>query len=299
MMVKDVVMSSNNSEVFTTGSKRSRGPAAAREWREYVAGWGSGIINIAVTFPVNKTMFRQQLHGISAWESASQLRAEGLLSLYRGILPPLLQKSVSTALMFGTFEQYRRLLGERQVPVTSSMVVAAFLAGCTEAILTPFERIQTLMLDHKWSGQFKNTPHAFVSLSQYGVKEYYRGLTAILMRNGPSNIIFFGFRDPLRNMLPESFERFGFLADFLSGACLGAFISTIMYPLNTTKTHMQKSLGGEFRSFSTVFSSLLRNRGIKGMFRGVHVNYTRSFMSWGIINMSYGYLLSVLRDSNL
>lgn len=124
-------------------------------------------------------------------------------------------------------------------------------------------------------------------------------LTAILLRNGPSNIIFFGFRDPLRNMLPQSFEQFGLLADFLSGACLGAFISTIFYPLNTTKTHMQKSLGGEFRSFGTVFSSLLRNRGVKGMFRGVHVNYTRSFMSWGIINMSYGYLLGVLRDSNL
>ena len=51
----------------------------AREWREYVAGWGSGIVNITLTFPVNKMMFRQQLHGISAWDSAGQLRAEGLV----------------------------------------------------------------------------------------------------------------------------------------------------------------------------------------------------------------------------
>ena len=29
----------------------------------------------------------------------------------------------------------------------TSLVTAAFLAGCTEAFLTPFERIQTLMLD--------------------------------------------------------------------------------------------------------------------------------------------------------
>ena len=29
----------------------------------------------------------------------------------------------------------------------TSLVTAAFLAGCTEALLTPFERIQTLMLD--------------------------------------------------------------------------------------------------------------------------------------------------------
>ena len=69
--------------------------------------------------------------------------------MYRGILPPLLQKSVSTARMFGTFEQYKRMLRERQMNMTQSVVMAAFLAGCTEAILTPFERIQTLMLDHK------------------------------------------------------------------------------------------------------------------------------------------------------
>ena len=115
------------------------------------------------------------------------------VSLYRGILPPLLQKSVTTALMFGTYEQYRRVLmeaGHVSVTQTQSLVIAAFGAGCTEALLTPFERVQTLMLDHRWargwdihkytfdlrwSQQFRNTPHAFVSLYKYGVKEYYRG----------------------------------------------------------------------------------------------------------------------------
>lgn len=274
-------------------------PAAAApaqaEWREYFAGWGSGIVNICVTFPVNKTMFRQQLHGISALSAFKQLRSEGLLNLYRGILPPLLQKSASTALMFGSYEQYRRLLLEQGINSNTSLVAAAFLAGCTEALLTPFERIQTLMLDQKYSGQFRNTPHAFHSVySSLGFREYYRGLTAILMRNGPSNIIFFSFRDNLRDSLPESMDRLGLLADFISGACLGAFISTVFYPVNTTKTHMQKTLGGEFQNFRSVFRLLLKERGAWGMFRGVHVNYTRSFMSWGIINMSYSWLLGLL-----
>ena len=78
-MVKDMVVSSNDSQYFTSKKKNP----GTREWREYAAGWGSGIINITVTFPINKTMFRQQLHGISAWDAASQLRREGLLSLYR------------------------------------------------------------------------------------------------------------------------------------------------------------------------------------------------------------------------
>lgn len=297
MMVKDNLVSTNSRKCFSSDKKYPKGKAL--EWREYAAGWGSGIINISLTFPVNKTMFRQQLHGISAWDAASQLRAEGILSLYRGILPPLMQKSATTALMFGSFEQYKRALIEKEMSVSSSVVLAAFCAGCTEAVLTPFERIQTLMLDHSWEGKFRNTPHAFVSLSQYGLREYYRGISAILLRNGPSNIIFFGCRDKLRSLLPSSIEKFSLVADFLSGACLGAFISTIFYPLNTTKTHMQKSVGGEFKSLLSVFSQLLRERGPWGMFRGVHVNYTRSFMSWGIINMTYGYLLQLLRDKTV
>jgi len=240
-------------------------------------------------------MFRQQLHGISALSAFKQLRSEGSLNLYRGILPPLLQKSASTALMFGSYEQYRRLLLEQGINSNTSLVAAAFLAGCTEALLTPFERIQTLMLDQTYSGRFRNTPHAFYSVySSLGFREYYRGLTAILMRNGPSNIIFFSFRDHLRDSLPDSMDRLGLLADFVSGACLGAFISTVFYPVNTTKTHMQKTLGGDFQSFRRVFRHLLKERGAWGMFRGVHVNYTRSFMSWGIINMSYSWLLDLL-----
>lgn len=302
MMTKGIGVSSNHNSVHCTecyGSpmgQRAFASSPTREWREYVAGWGSGIINISVTFPINKTMFRQQLHGISAWEAFSQLKAEGFFHLYRGILPPLLQKSANTALMFGSYQQYKRLLTENNVTNVNSTAIAAFCAGCTEAVLTPFERVQTLMLDQKYAGKFRNTPHAFTSLRIYGIKEYYRGLTAILMRNGPSNIIFFGCRDKLRTSLPEAFlTQFGLLADFVCGACLGAFISTIFYPLNTTKTHMQKTLGGEFQSFRSVFLQLINERGIGGMFRGVHVNYTRSFMSWGIINMSYGFLLEVLR----
>jgi hypothetical protein len=28
------------------------------DWREFAAGYGAGVMNIMVTFPINKTMFR-------------------------------------------------------------------------------------------------------------------------------------------------------------------------------------------------------------------------------------------------
>jgi len=257
-------------------------------WHEFMAGYLAGNVNILITFPVNKTMFRQQLHGIGAMQAVRQLQVEGLMSLYRGILPPLLQKSFSYSLMFGCYDHYRRTFHNSGLGPSTSVILSAILAGCAEAVLTPFERVQTLMLDSNYKHKFKNTPHAFSALREHGIKEYYRGLSAILMRNGPSNVIFFSCRDKLRALVPEH-PKLGLLADFISGACLGALISTLTFPINTTKTHMQKTCGGEFSSFRRVFLQIYRERGMRGMFSGVHVNYTRSFISWGIINVTYEY----------
>ena len=47
------------------------------EWREYMSGWGAAMFNIFVTFPVNKTVFRQQVYGFSMQDALIQLKAEG------------------------------------------------------------------------------------------------------------------------------------------------------------------------------------------------------------------------------
>jgi hypothetical protein len=180
-----------------------------------------------------------------------------------------------------------------QNPGAGVKSVAAFAAGCTEATLVPFERVQVLMQESKYHDKFRNTPSAFAYLyKNHGFREYYRGLSAVLMRNGPSNVIFFGSREHIKtHLLPSKWTVRGqwssYLTDFLSGALTGALISTLFYPVNVTKTHMQLVIGGPNESFRVVFKELLTKRGLRGMFAGVHVNYTRSFISWGIINLMY------------
>ncbi len=135
----------------------------------------------------------------------------------------------------------------------------------------------------------------------HGVGEYYRGLTAILLRNCPGNAIFFYSREKIKESLPAKWRdspHLANLSDFLSGAVLGALISTLFYPVNVTKTHMQLVVGGDFLRFRRVFLELLRERGVRGMFRGVHINYTRSFIQWGIINVTYENLLAFLKSSS-
>lgn len=280
--------------VLTNGTKNKMTP---KGYQEYVSGWGAAVVNITATFPINKVMFRQQLYGVSVRTAIKQLQKEGLLKLYRGLVPPLMQKSSCMAIMFGSYQQYRTMLRNHvpELPNYGNKMAAAMLAGSTEAILSPFERIQTLLQDKRYHCKFQNTVHCFSALRAYGIKEYYRGLSAILLRNGPSNCLFFVFRSEIKGLFPETDRAsYNAMQDFVSGALLGSFISSVFFPVNVVKTRMQSQLGGEFISFRQAFWTVFneRNGQWSRIFRGVQVNFSRSLLSWGIINASYEFLLS-------
>lgn len=270
--------------------------------KEFVAGAGAAFTNICITFPINKIMFRQQLHGISVTKAIRQIHAEGFIHLYRGLTSPLLQKSASMAIMFGMFDHYKKVFAQStNWSIYTQEICAAMIAGSFEAILCPFERLQVLMQDKKYNGHFKHTFEAAKEVRVYGYREYYRGFSCVILRNGPSNVAFFLCRTPIKNSFPEAKSQFGHVfQNFVSGAVLGASISTVFYPLNVIKTRMQCKLGGEFlgmyQTFKIVFNE--RDRMISKMYRGVHINFTRSLLSWGIINASYEYY-STLLDSSL
>ncbi|AWP12115.1 putative solute carrier family 25 member 51 isoform 2 [Scophthalmus maximus] len=270
--------------------------------KHYVCGSIAAFTNIVVTFPIQKVLFRQQLHGVLASEAVRQLQRDGLRNLYRGLLPPLLQKSTTVAIMFGLYEDFSRVLLNKAdgsgVPDLVTRSFAAALAGTAEAFLTPFERVQTLLQDHRHYGRFNNTAHTFRTLlTEYGVRECYRGLVPILLRNGPSNVLFFGLRGPIKEQLPEATTWAGHLViDFVCGGVLGAALGIMFYPLNVVKSRAQSQVGGAFQPSSKVLLTVWRERGgsLAMLFRGAHLNYHRSLLSWGIINATYELLLKVM-----
>ena len=264
------------------------------EGNDYLCGAIASFVNITVTFPVNKIMFRQQMYGIRFFKAFRHIRREGLAFLFRGVLPPMLQRTATVSIMFGTYNNYKSYFASHlpNNPLTVHSL-AACMAGSTEAILVPFERIQSILQIRDFHDELRNTFHAFRVISGHGIRELYRGASAVLLRNGPSNIIFFGFRDKLKGRLPTPETEVGELFNaFVSGAGLGAFLSTVFFPLNVIKAKMQTRLGGPFPGIKETFWLVFEERDFKWrkMFRGVHVNYTRSFVSWGIINAVYELL---------
>lgn len=222
-----------------------------------------------------------------------------MMILYRGLGPPLIQRTLSVSIMFGTYANYRTFLSNNYPALPYHLIssCAAFAAGTTELLLMPFERVQVLLQAKQFNGTYNNTFHVFKSLyNTQGIKEFYRGVTACLIRNGFSNILFFGLREPLRNRILDSSKVGPYFCDFISGAVLGAFLSTVFYPLNVTKTRMQARVGGRHFGIRETFKEILKERNYswQRMFRGVHINYTRSLLSWGIINATYEALMKWL-----
>lgn len=269
-----------------------------KDYQEFISGAGAAVVNIFCTFPAQKVIVRQQVDGVNAFTAIRQLRNESFTKLYRGVGPPLIMKAAGLSVMFGSFATFQRMILQQRPHMRSVEVNvwAGMMAGTLESLLAPFERLQTLLLlsEHKNFTRVENTVHAFLKIKKhYGLKEYYRGFSTILLRNGPSCGMFFALRQPIKDALPDTNSQLqSAFEDFLSGAVLGASISTLVYPLNVVKSNMQKRLGVKYNSVLVTLKTLYVERGNSWwrLYFGCSVNFSRSLLSWGITNAAYEYI---------
>uniref|UniRef100_A0AC34RJV2 Mitochondrial carrier protein n=1 Tax=Panagrolaimus sp. JU765 TaxID=591449 RepID=A0AC34RJV2_9BILA len=230
---------------------------------DFFCGWSAGCIETVILYPQSKLIFRQQLFGLAVKDAVHQLKSEGVWLLYRGLLPPLLMRTTTRSIMFGMYDKYQQIL------------------GC--------ENEKT---GKRYSFTLCHAQAAFLC------EEFYRGFSVIVFRNGTSNILFFTLREPLKHLVMDNVpgEKNSrvkhIFSDFASGSVLGASISTLFFPINVTKTRMQSTIGTPFISPFTAFESVWfeRNRSVQELYRGVHLNFTRSLMAWGITNTAFEFL---------
>ncbi|KAG5682532.1 hypothetical protein PVAND_011879 [Polypedilum vanderplanki] len=277
---------------YEIASKKSHfNPFQSFDHREFLCGWGAAGINIFLTFPIYKMIFRQMLHGVKIHTAFNQLRSEGLTFLYRGIGPPLMQKTLSLSVMFGVYDGVKKPAIEHfGINEYSAKCIAGIVAGSVEAILMPFERVQTILTDAAYHNKYKNTPHAFRMIcSEFGWKELYRGMVPVLFRNGPSNAVFFILREEAIKLPHKEGIFHSNFHQFLSGALIGAFTSTLFYPLNVVKVVIQSKVGGNYENWLIVLREIYikRDRSVRNVYKGLNMNCLRAAFSWGIMNAAY------------
>jgi hypothetical protein len=107
------------------------------------------------------------LHGVKIRTAFDQLRQEGFTFLYRGMFPPLAQKTLSLSLMFGIYDGVKRpAIDYYHMNQYTAKFLAGMIAGTVEAVLMPFERVQTILADAAYHQKYRNTHHAFRSVEK-------------------------------------------------------------------------------------------------------------------------------------
>ena len=86
------------------------------------------------------------------------------------------------------------------------------------------------------------------------------------------------------------------MQQFISGAVIGAFTSSIFYPLNVVKVVIQSKIGGKYENVLVVFKEIYktRDRSIRNVYKGLNMNCLRAAISWGIMNSAYENLRKVI-----
>ena len=293
----------------------------SHELREFARGAFAATLNVLLTFPLNKLIARQAYEGLNARAALRTVLDDArAATLLRGVSPPLVQRGVSGGIMYASYDFWFHTLrgmgvggssasSSAAAPASSAdagnslraatdergatatlKVAAAFFAGSSEWLLTPLERTQTLMQHRAHNTRFPAGRDAMRAMAATGgIAEFYRGGSAILLRNGPANALYFSLRDAVGDVLPPDMGGGALARDFVVGALLGAGISTLLYPLHTAKVGMQLDVGGPFTGVWETCRTLVRERGgFVGLYRGVYLNALRSLLSWGIINAAYG-----------
>lgn len=275
-------------------------PADSTAWfRSYLHGGTSSLISTmttVITFPLYKTVFRQQLHSTLVREAVAQLLKEGPVKLYRGVAPPLLMRSLNGTLLFGlqdTLLHQLSLFSTTPLPRNALPALAGFGAGAAEALLfTPFERVQNVLQN---SGNDTRLPTLRSILLKLASKPlasgYYAAFPAILVRNALGSSLYFGLKDPMSNTL-RAYGCSPVAASFMAGVLNSVAISLPLYPLSVLVANMQaRAEGGERgvrRSWQRLWAA--RQHRLPLLYRGGFLVIFRSCVTWGITTAIYDQL---------
>ncbi|XP_063169618.1 solute carrier family 25 member 53 [Candoia aspera] len=274
-----------------------------RQWssRSYFVGAASASLSTLATFPVYKTIFRQQLHASSITEAVHQLRCEGFCQIYRGVFPPLMAKTLQGTLMFGTYNSFYGFLSTQPLGPCSKRATAGLLSGFLEALVfCPFERVQNVLQDGRKVQQFPTTRHILATFHSYTLWEsfslgFYQGLGLILVRNGLGSSLYFALEEPLRSSLSKQGLPAGIPA-FLSGSISGTVVCLLLYPLSILIANVQSQVGRqETLGLLATMTNAWQARGRKAwlLYRGGSLLILRSSLTWGLTTGLYHFLSKV------
>mmetsp|Transcript_0 Transcript_0/g.2 ORF Transcript_0/g.2 Transcript_0/m.2 type:complete len:291 (-) Transcript_0:1386-2258(-) len=282
-----------------------------------LSGLTAGLASSFFLHPLDLLKTRSQVdEGLASRSLVHRARgiyiSSGLLGFYRGVIPACLGAGLSWGLFFGIYDFTKATLYKStSTSVVGSSPTLNFVgstfSGCVVVFLTnPIWLIKTrLELQTHGNQHYSGTIQAAKRIvHEEGYLGLYKGVGPALILTSNGAIQFVIYEELKQRFIPSSDTEYrkassgqGFsIQYFLMGALSKAIASSITYPYQVVKSRIQqRQVGKDFQyrnSFQT-FSVIVRNEGVRGLYKGLFPNLLRVMPHSAITFVVYEFCKSV------
>jgi solute carrier family 25 carnitine/acylcarnitine transporter 20/29 len=272
--------------------------------KEIVAGSLGGASGVLVGHPMDLLKVNQQ-NGKSS-EPALQLLLsigrQGPLSLFKGVVPPLLNGIVYQSIMFPSYQLGLVLLNkpkDRRETIWESTVAGTFAGLVSTLGTSPLEVVKIkLQLDPAaHAGTPGATTKQFLSLLRSG--GLYRGWGALALRDGPGTGVYMCSYYQLKTLFEPHITK-PQMVEFLAGGFAGVICWLSILPFDTVKTRMQLDAGCgspkyNYRGVFHGIKTIVQKEGVRELFAGWRPLCARAFPANAITFVVYESVLKTLQ----
>jgi len=223
------------------------------------------------------------------------VKMEGLGGLYKGVTSPLAGQMFFRATLFFTFGQAQAAL---EKPNGSFSVSGAFIAGALTGstvsfVETPIDlfksKIQVQIIQQtqnpgakvQYTGVF--TCASYI-LKNYGIRGAYQGLAATLLRNIPSNALYFANYEWYKELVTPPNKKYSDLPAYVQLTCgglCGFSYWFFTFPFDVVKSTMQADDADiskrKYKGVIDCMKQMWNTEGYKRFYKGLAPCMLRSF----------------------
>ena len=229
---------------------------------------------------------------------AAIYKKEGIFGYYKGNTAMMARVFPYAAIQFMSYEQYKKLVRPYFNQSThTSKLLAGSLTGITAVTFTyPLDMVRARMAFQVHERKYAGIIHTLLSVPRQegGFIALYRGFSSTILGMIPYAGVAFYSYEVIKSFLMRTFPFWttksamdgsgtivlNIPANLLAGGMAGAISQTVSYPLDVSRRHMQlagmiseqsKPLG-----ITATLSQVYRTSGVKGLYRGMTINFYRS-----------------------
>jgi len=289
-------------------------PPLKRAALQVVAGGSAGFVEVCIMQPLDVVKTRMQLSSgqhqyRGVFDCFSQMyRREGVLSFWKGILPPVVAETPKRAIKFVVFEQFKPLfLFGSPTPTPLTFSLAGLSAGLIEAIaVNPFEVVKvTQQADITRMKEAPGTwtvTRQIIKTNGFGLRGLNKGVTATMGRNGTFNMVYFGFYHSVKNFTPVYEDGTKeFFRKVLIGFTSGTLACFVNIPFDVAKSRIQgPQPQPDVIKYKSTFSSIglvYREEGFRALYKGLVPKVMRLGPGGAIMLLVFEYTYEFLQHN--